>query len=633
MRNLLKIHSLILFLVSCFLVIPAMAANEGIMSDPMTIGVGARPLGMGRAYVGVAEDGDAIFMNPAGIARITNPKVTSMYTSLLQDVNYMVVGGAYPISNKSAIGAGIISSSMTDITLTSTTGATTGTGKWSNSVMFLSYGTYLSSMPMFANLDRDILVGANLKYFSAGGDGTSSITNASSTGMSADLAMLYPATDYMNIGINYQNALGGTIGNDKIAPTLKVGTKLSLIGREGQSFNPHANRKLTANIDYDVNSNNRPNAAHLGVEFWPSSNLALRGGVDGSELTAGLGLRFSGVEFNYAYHPFDGIASNSTHFFSLGYLGEAQKRALRVQLDSPKDKSVIHEEFVKVSGKVIVEPGDEEQSPAGPVTIKVNGINIPVKDDLSFNAEIPISVVGKKMIVVEAGSKAGDIAVADLRVLRLIQFADVPEGYWAQQPIENTGTVGLVNGYPDGSFQPDRALTRAELATLLVRAKGLKVPERQARKIFKDVPPDFWASKYIEIAQNAGLVKGYPDKSFRPNNRITKAEGIAVLVRFDNIKLGMVEEKPYWDVKESHWAAKYIQAAKDAGMLKFVERNQLNPKSNLSRAESVEMFSKTNLAGNRINDLYTWERGFKREAIPIPGAIGSLPDGVLTANK
>jgi hypothetical protein len=344
--------------------------------------------------------------------------------------------------------------------------------------------------------------------------------------------------------------------------------------------------------------------------------------MDGKDMTAGVGIRLAGVEFNYAYHPYSGINENATSFFSISYLGEALKRMLRVHIDTPVDKSIIYHDHVKVSGRIEVIPGDGTEPPTGPLTVKIDGINIPVNKDLTFQAEVPVEALGKKLLVIEAADTAGDYVAHEVRLVRLINFADVPEGYWAKAPIENTGTVGLVEGYPDGTFRPDRDLTRAELATLMVRAKGIKLPDRTAKKVFKDVNPDFWGAKYIEIAKQEGLIKGYPDGTFRPNNKINKAEGIAILVRFENMKVAYeVYEKPYWDVSTSYWGAKYIQAAKEQGMLKYVQRNYLYPKNNLARSEAVEMFSHTTLAGTRIMDLYTWERGFKREAAPERPAL------------
>ena len=108
-------------------------------------------------------------------------------------------------------------------------------------------------------------------------------------------------------------------------------------------------------------------------------------------------------------------------------------------------------------------------------------------------------------------------------------------------------------------------------------------------------------------------VRGHPARKVHLK---FKAEGITVLVRFDNLRLAEVYEKPFWDVSTDNWAAKYIQAAKDAGMLKYVERNVLRPKENLARSEAVEMLAKTSLAGGKIQDLYSWEKGFRRETVP-----------------
>lgn len=619
----LVIGVLVLFGIWClgFGFSPAVA--DGYLSDPMTLGVGARALGMGRAYVGIAEDGDAVFINPAGIAQATSPKLSSMYSSVMGDTSYMVVGGVYPFGEKSALGAGYIGSSVDNIPLTDGTGASTGTGRWANNVMFLSYGTYLSALPLHLNLGRDVLLGGSLKYFNVGGQGNASVEAGAGSGIDMDLGLLSPVTDYASIGLNLQNALPGSIGKitkvsgaiDTIPATLKLGTKITLIGKDGQSLIRSDSRKLLADFDYDYRLGGLPGVTHVGLEFWPTSNLALRGGLDGSNYTAGVGIRFAGIEFDYAYHPQNMLAEDTTQYFSFSYIGEPRQRQLLVKITEPSDKSIIYEDHVTVKGKVEVIEGDEPVNPNSPITLKLNGINVAVNPDKTFSADLPVENYGKKLVVAEVSDSSGVMNKEEFRLVRLTSFADVPDGYWAKAPIENTATVALVEGYPDKTFRPENTLTRAELATILVRAKGIKVPEGKARQVFKDVKSDFWAAKYIDIAQKQGLVKGYPDKTFRPNNKINKVEGIAVISRFDQLRLAEVDAKPYWDVPTNHWGAKYVQAAKDAGLLKFVERNKLYPKEGLARAETIEMFAKTQLADGKIKDLYSWEKGFKPEMI------------------
>jgi len=268
---------------------------DGYLSDPMSIGVGARPLGMGKAYVAVAEDGDAIFMNPAGLARSGNPKLTSMYASLMGDVNYEVIGGVYPLGEKAAVGAGYIGASVDSIPLTDSTGAALGTGRWSDSVFFLSYATYLSEIgPKF---DQDVLVGANLKYFGSSGNGVSA---DSGSGYGLDLGLLIPVNPRFMLGADFQNALSSKITNsagsaDTIQRTLKVGAKIKLLGSDDTGpLAADDSRKLYCALDYDYNYN-AAGAAHLGAEFWPTANLALRAGLDDKDPTAGLGVRVSGL--------------------------------------------------------------------------------------------------------------------------------------------------------------------------------------------------------------------------------------------------------------------------------------------------------------------------------------------------
>ena len=77
----------------------------------------------------------------------------------------------------------------------------------------------------------------------------------------------------------------------------------SILGGEGQAVSVSNNRRLIVTGDYDVNANSLNSGSHLGLEFWPTGNLALRGGLDGKDPTAGIGVRAGGFEFDYAYHP------------------------------------------------------------------------------------------------------------------------------------------------------------------------------------------------------------------------------------------------------------------------------------------------------------------------------------------
>ena len=421
-----KLTALTLIVLSS-LVLSSVAFADGYLNDPMAIGVGARALGMGKAYVAMAEDGDTIFMNPAGLGRITNPKLTSMY-SRSWAMSITSSSAAPSRTAKSRPSAWACQFPVADIPLTDSTGAPLGSGGWGNNVVFVSYGTYLNALPVLSlNLDRDVLVGGSLKYFSVGGDG-SGVSDASGTGMDIDLGALYPITDYMMVGVNAMNILPASLGAkitkstgqaDSIPSTIKVGTKVTLIGQEGTALAAHDTRRLYGNLDYDFSPTGaRPGAVHAGVEFWPTGNLALRAGLDDKDPTAGVGIRVAGLEFDYAYHPYSGISENTTQYFSIGYLGEPRKRELKITLDEPKDKGIIYEDHVTVKGRVDVKEGDEP-APKGPISLKLNGAIVAVKPDGTFNAELPVEKYGKKLIQAEASDNSGNSANLEARLVRL----------------------------------------------------------------------------------------------------------------------------------------------------------------------------------------------------------------------
>lgn len=105
-------------------------------------------------------------------------------------------------------------------------------------------------------------------------------------------------------------------------------------------------------------------------------------------------------------------------------------------------------------------------------------------------------------------------------------FSDVQEGQWFNVAVSTLTNAGILNGYPDGTFKPGRAITRAELAKVIALFAELK--EGTIR--FCDVR-DHWARAYIELAAGNGWIYGYPDGTFRPDNNLNRAETITMLNR------------------------------------------------------------------------------------------------------
>ncbi len=111
-------------------------------------------------------------------------------------------------------------------------------------------------------------------------------------------------------------------------------------------------------------------------------------------------------------------------------------------------------------------------------------------------------------------------------------FPDVPSGYWAAGAIGAAKAAGYLQGYPDGSFRPGQGVSRAEAAVLLDKAFPLQDSGRASNTSFTDVNSSFWAAAAIARLTLAGI-SGYPDGTFRPNKIMTRAEAAVMLDKLE----------------------------------------------------------------------------------------------------
>jgi hypothetical protein len=139
-------------------------------------------------------------------------------------------------------------------------------------------------------------------------------------------------------------------------------------------------------------------------------------------------------------------------------------------------------------------------------------------------------------------------------------FSDVTGTDVEANAIYKLTSLGIIEGYPDGTFGPEKTITRAEFAKIAVYSAGLQAVATGMQgtpSSFKDVSADFWANGWINVAAAQGFVKGYPDGTYKPQAQITQAEVITVLLRL----LG------YNDNLTGVWPANYIAKAANLGIL------------------------------------------------------------------
>ncbi len=135
-------------------------------------------------------------------------------------------------------------------------------------------------------------------------------------------------------------------------------------------------------------------------------------------------------------------------------------------------------------------------------------------------------------------------------------YTDIKEKYWASKAIIFLTKKGIIKGYPDNTFRPDETVTRAEFVTMLVKLLNMN-SSTEAKLPYSDMSKKHWAYKNIKISNDAGLIKGYPDGTFKPENTVKKAEVMSIISKISNINYNL-SNKEVNAVLNSYFDKDYI---------------------------------------------------------------------------
>ena len=639
----------------CLLIVFSLAAgfclpafSDSIAVDPSGYTPSARVLGLGRAFVGLADDASALYLNPAGLSQGNNWKISSMSGTFLSEYQYLSASGSYP-TNFGTIGFGFTSYNIGGAPTTTLDASSApddpiyvidnspGNPPINNfnNLFVLGYSTNLDRFFAKNSLAERTKVGLNLRLYSAGLSGDH-IINGTAMGNEVDLGVLHKINSWSSIGISALNLLpysmGGKItyvgGHSESYPaSIKAGIALDVLGKDDAIIRLANGQKLTAlfDLDYMPTLKNWPTVYHFGLEYAPVPIIAIRAGIDqtamgnglggftsASDITTGVGINYVGFRFDYAYHQFSVVPGIDNHSFSLTYSPLSKSISKEpIIIFEPKDKSILFDQSAKVIGKI---------NASDIKLLEVNGNQVTSGKQNSFNVEAPLKIGKNKLSVLSYGEKgkiANPISSQFIRILRAISYPDVPESFWARQQVSLVSMLNIVTGYPDGSFRPEGNISRAEMAALLMRSKGNdnrypildnRISNIEPRTSFKDVKSNHWAAGFITDAASAGVVEGYPDRTFRPKGNITRAEGLAMIARFAKITQEAYSFQYFPDVSSSYWASPIIAGSSKAGLLEYLKGQAFEPKRYLTRAEAVEILYRTPFVKGLLEkDLLNWD--------------------------
>ncbi len=116
-------------------------------------------------------------------------------------------------------------------------------------------------------------------------------------------------------------------------------------------------------------------------------------------------------------------------------------------------------------------------------------------------------------------------------------FEDVSDSYRYCDAIQWAKNKGIFSGYSDGSFRPDQAISRAEAVKVILEATNVRILSRDGTYLgFKDTAPYEWYAGYLRTALSLGIINGYKDGYFRPINMVTRAEGLTIMLKTGIVK-------------------------------------------------------------------------------------------------
>ncbi|MBM7703999.1 C40 family peptidase [Metabacillus iocasae] len=161
------------------------------------------------------------------------------------------------------------------------------------------------------------------------------------------------------------------------------------------------------------------------------------------------------------------------------------------------------------------------------------------------------------------------------------QFRDAGTSYWAHDEIKTLANNDIIQGYEGSYFKPNESITRAEVAALLAKSLNLSMSNR--KQTFKDVSSSHWAVGAINALRSKGIMSGDQSGNFRPNERLTRAQLSKVLA--EAFHLQKAASTDFNDVPSNHWANQYVNQLAASGITTGYQDGTFKPENKVNRAQ------------------------------------------------
>ncbi len=182
--------------------------------------------------------------------------------------------------------------------------------------------------------------------------------------------------------------------------------------------------------------------------------------------------------------------------------------------------------------------------------------------------------------------------IPDRKLPSTYGFKDI-DGHWARDNIARLIEKGIISGYPDGTVRPDLEISRAEIVVMLAKAVNLKPSGSTVLNFADGKDIQAWASGYVKAAVENKIINGYEDNTFRPSARLLRRDMTVMAIRAFGYTEAIEKSLGFKDSENiPEWAKAYIAKAVELGIVNGYKDNTFRPDNSITRAEAFTIISK-----------------------------------------
>jgi|GEM_PF-630754 len=624
----------------------ALLSEAGI--EPLSIKGGARPIGMGTAYVGVCDDSNSLLYNPAGIARTKGLAVT------IKDLGNFMAGQAYPTGYGTSFGLGFIRHSLPEVP------SLGGSSEASASIVVLSLGAklaFLSDMFRGSEFWKQVDVGLGIKYllnqsFRDGGG-----IDRSAKGWDADFGVLYRPLSWLKTGVVFGNFMSKGEGgagildwdsgeDEEVKSNTVFGVGAKIIGDRTTPMYLENNEVILAG-DVTMREDEPSTLFSLGAEWTYMRTYIGRIGLeqnakDGDTVTGlniGAGLRFGywgldvahrteyvndepGVYFSFTYWPREWFfvkkpvtVEELRRQEELSDIPEERERSPElVRILGPEERLVTDSDTVTIKGEVL-KPGAK---------VYINGNLAQVDENNRFSVDLPISV-GKNMVEIVTEYK-GKKTLVKRRVLRKAKVVTPEEQKLDEKIAREIKPKETKIAAEESGLRPkevkvsvaeekikeleDQPLSPEEKRALDLEKRKLEAQKKEIAaakdRILKEkqrlqAEKSKIAAEKKEIARKKSAVENLatlgviditPGKVYEVEAAVTRGELASWIAKARGLAAPKLTKAPFPDVPKNHPQAPQIKAIVDIGVMNAYSDGTFRPDKPVSESEGAAIFKR-----------------------------------------